>query len=85
MKTDGKCKVFSVAVAPGKSSTASMALAGDESDANRAPISFPFWKEALATADLAPAVKANHPREIITFLRHCKNAPVPATMMLAKP
>jgi integron integrase len=84
MKATGGGRRFSVDVIPGKSSTASMALAGEDSAAHRAPVSFPAWKEALAAADLAAEVKASHQREVIAFLRHCKNAHAPATIMLAK-
>ena len=46
------------------------------------PVSFPDWKNALAQADLSPAVRVAHAREIITFLHHCKKTHSPATVEL---
>lgn len=48
------------------------------------PVSFPEWKQALATAGLSAAAEEAYRREIISFLKHCKTQHVPATVMLAK-
>lgn len=48
------------------------------------PISFPRWKDALAQANLDPALEAIYAREIISFLKHCKTLHAPATIGLAK-
>ncbi|MDI1250525.1 MAG: hypothetical protein PSV13_16815 [Lacunisphaera sp.] len=48
------------------------------------PVSFPDWKQALATAGLSAGAEAAYGREIITFLKHCKTLHAPATVMLAK-
>jgi integron integrase len=45
---------------------------------------FPGWPQALAGADLPPGVRENHRREIIRFLRFCKDAHAPATVVLAR-
>lgn len=44
------------------------------------PITFPEWKTALAQADLGPAVRAAYLREILSFLKHCKQGQAPATV-----
>jgi integron integrase len=48
------------------------------------PISFPRWKEALAQANLSPVLKPVYTREIISFLKHCKELHAPATGELAR-
>lgn len=48
------------------------------------PVSFPQWKEALATSGLPASQIGAFTREIITFLKHCKTLRVPATVLLAK-
>ena len=48
------------------------------------PISFPDWKNALARASLAPAVRSAYQREILTFLRHCKTSHSAATVEVMK-
>lgn len=47
-------------------------------------VTFPDWKQALANAGFPAAAAAAYPREIITFLKHCKTQHVPATVPLAK-
>ncbi len=51
---------------------------------HRQPVSFPEWKDVLRCSPLPPAIQAEHAREIIAFLRHCKDQRVPATVLLAK-
>ena len=51
---------------------------------NTRPVSFPNWKEALASAALSPQLKTAYAREILTFLRHCKASHAPATVELAR-
>jgi hypothetical protein len=48
------------------------------------PISFPDWKETLARADLSPDRREAFRREILSFLKHCKDTHSPATALLAK-
>jgi hypothetical protein len=48
------------------------------------PISFPNWKAALAQAPLGDALKAAYTREILSFLKHCKEARSAATVETAK-
>jgi len=48
------------------------------------PVSFLDWKQALAQSGLPPFQQAAYPREIITFLKHCKTQHVAATVLLAK-
>lgn len=48
------------------------------------PISFPSWKTALAQAPLGEALKAAYTREILSFLKHCKEARSAATVETAK-
>jgi integron integrase len=48
------------------------------------PISFPGWKDALAALALPPASKEAFRREILSFLKHCKEAHSPATAAVAK-
>ena len=43
------------------------------------PVSFPGWKAALALSNLTQVVMASHTRQILTFLRHCKQTHSPAT------
>jgi integron integrase len=49
-----------------------------------APVSFPAWKEVLASATVVPEAKSEYRREILAFLHHCKVRRAPATVMLAK-
>ncbi|MDO8544972.1 MAG: tyrosine-type recombinase/integrase [Opitutaceae bacterium] len=51
---------------------------------DHAAVSFPTWKEALASAPLLPESQAGYRREILAFLHHCKVEHAPATVMLAK-
>ena len=51
---------------------------------NFGPITFPNWKDALASAALSPAVQTAYTREILAFLKHCKASHAPATAELAK-
>jgi integron integrase len=48
------------------------------------PLSFPGWADALNASGLPPTVRENHRREIIRFLRFCKTAHAPATVVLAR-
>ena len=48
------------------------------------PVSFPTWKTSLAQASLSPALKAAYTREILGFLRHCKQGRLAATVAVAK-
>jgi integron integrase len=48
------------------------------------PVSFPDWKTSLAQASLTPALKAAYTREILNFLRHCKQGRLAATVAVAK-
>lgn len=48
------------------------------------PISFPDWKAALAQAPLSAALKAAYVREILSFLKHCKETHSAATVATAK-
>lgn len=50
----------------------------------RKPIAFPQWKTALTKAPFSTAQRAVFAREIIGFLRHCKQRHAPATVALAK-
>ncbi len=55
-----------------------------DSAAERRPLHFPDWKEALAAARLAPAERERYRRAILSFLRHCKSAHAPATVALIR-
>lgn len=48
------------------------------------PVSFPDWKLALRSAGLPAGLEATYAREIIGFLRHCKNLHAPATVVLVR-
>lgn len=48
------------------------------------PVSFPDWKSELQRSAFGDAAKHIFAREIIGFLRHCKNRRAPATAQLAK-
>ncbi|MDI1250241.1 MAG: integron integrase [Lacunisphaera sp.] len=48
------------------------------------PVSFPDWKQALAAAGLSAGAEAAYGREILTFLRHCKQTHSPVTVVLIK-
>jgi hypothetical protein len=48
------------------------------------PISFPQWKQVLASSALSPQLKAAYTREILSFLRHCKAGHEAATVEVAK-
>lgn len=48
------------------------------------PVSFPSWKQALASAGLSAQSEAAYVREIISFLKYCKIHHHPATVLLAK-
>jgi hypothetical protein len=50
----------------------------------REPLSFPDWREALATVALSPAEREAYRRKILAFLHLCKVRRAPATVMLAK-
>jgi len=51
---------------------------------NNRPISFPQWKVALAQAGFTPQIAEAYHREILTFLKACKDARSPATVELVK-
>lgn len=51
---------------------------------NQRPVSFPNWKEVLASADVSPPLQAAYTREILAFLKHCKASHAPATNELAR-
>lgn len=55
-----------------------MAFDGDGNDEEA--LSFPEWRDVLATANLAPAVRASHEQEIFQFLRQCRKLHAPATV-----
>jgi len=48
------------------------------------PVSFPNWKEALAASALAPDLQSAYTREILGFLKQCKERQAAATVELAK-
>lgn len=48
------------------------------------PISFPDWKAALAQAPLSPSAKAAYTREILAFLKRCKEGRAAATVTVAR-
>ena len=48
------------------------------------PISFPDWKAALNRASLSATLKAAYTREILSFLKHCKETRSAATVATAK-
>lgn len=48
------------------------------------PVSFPQWKQALWQTGLSAAIKAEFAREIIGFLKYCKDRHAAATTELAK-
>ena len=54
------------------------------SDAVRQPLSFPNWTDVLAGSQLPEHVIASHRWQIIRFLRFCKEARSPATVVLAQ-
>ena len=47
-------------------------------------LSFPDWAGVLASSQLPKSVAESHRREIIRFLRFCKDAHAPATVILAR-
>lgn len=53
--------------------------------ANHADIvQFPDWKQALATANLAPGERESHRRAILTFLKYCKEQRAPASTVVIR-
>lgn len=48
------------------------------------PISFPGWKDALGASGLSADTQEAFRREILSFLKHCKDTHSPATAGLAK-
>ena len=50
----------------------------------RDALSFPDWASVLASSPLPKSVAESHRREIIRFLRFCKDAHAPATVVLAR-
>jgi hypothetical protein len=48
------------------------------------PLSFPEWKAALIREPWPPAKTESFRREILSFLRHCKQRHAPATVALIK-
>jgi hypothetical protein len=46
-------------------------------------VSFPDWKVVLERADMSVAARAEYTREIITFLKYCKDHHAAATAELA--
>ena len=50
----------------------------------RAPVTFREWKDALAAEPWASVIKAQTARDIIGFLRHCKELHSPACIAVAK-
>jgi integron integrase len=55
-----------------------------QDSADRAAISFPGWKQALARAELAPETKERHRRAILTLLKLCKERHVPVSVGLIR-
>ena len=53
-------------------------------EAHRKPVSFPGWKEALAASGESAARQNVFAREIIAFLRRCKQLHSPASVAPAK-
>jgi integron integrase len=51
---------------------------------NNQPVSFPGWKDVLSQSELNPALQYAYAREVISFLKHCKDRHAPATTGLAK-
>lgn len=47
-------------------------------------VQFPDWKQALATANLAPGVREGHRRAILTFLKYCKERRAPASVAVIR-
>jgi len=47
------------------------------------PVSFPNWKATLAQAPLSEELKATYAREILSFLKQCKDGRVAATVAVA--
>ncbi len=58
--------------------------APDASHDERAPINFPDWKAALERAELAPGVREQYRRAILSLLRRCKQEKAPATVALIR-
>jgi integron integrase len=48
------------------------------------PITFPHWKAALAQAPFGEPIRAAYTREILSFLKYCKEARSAATVQSAK-
>lgn len=61
-----------------------MVFDGNELARESTAFSFPQWKEAMAASALAPDDQAHYQREIVRFLRHCKEAHAPASLELAQ-
>lgn len=57
-----------------------MALPGGKIWRTSEPISFPDWNAALSRSTLSAAAQQGHRRQILTFLRFCKQAHTPATV-----
>ena len=70
-------QLFTVDAAPDKSCTRRVSP-------ESVPISFPAWKEALASASIAPADRGEYQREILAFLHFCKVRRAPATVILVR-
>ena len=51
---------------------------------DKQPVSFPRWKEVLAQAAISPDQRSAYAREIIAFLRHCKDRHAPVSAELAR-
>jgi integron integrase len=54
------------------------------SDPHVVPLRFPGWAAALDASALAAGVRAAHAREIIRFLRYCREQHAPATVRRAQ-
>jgi integron integrase len=59
-------------------------MALDSDALAREALSFPNWSEVLNRADLPPGVRASHRSEIGGFLRFCKLAHAPATVVMVR-
>jgi len=78
----GGLRVFTTAA--GQSSTGSMGFVGKESAREDTPISFPDWHSALEATSAPPETRDAHRREIIAFLRFCRQRRAPATIGLVR-
>jgi integron integrase len=61
-----------------------MGLAGGKVWHSSDRISFPDWNAALSRSALSPAAREGHRRQILTFLRYCKQAHTSVTVGLIR-